>query len=269
MPAYNRKATVTSALDKDDIVAQLKQLGVRPGMVLEVHSAMSTLGFVIGGARTIVDALIEAVGDEGTLVMPLQSADNTEPGFWQNPPADRSLWGKIRENMPPTDPNASEFPYMGSVVNNLNRRNGRLVSNHPSCAVMAYGKYAKLITDKQPIDFSLSDQSPLGVMYQLPSYILLIGVSYDNCTGMHLAEYRSNVRPVLINGAGVGSSKHHHWQKYLDIDLDSDEFVEIGQVMEQKKMVTIGRVGASTCRLFKFSEAVDFATDYLQQKYLL
>jgi len=269
MGAYNRQRTITCAWSRDELAAQLAQLGVREGMVLEVHSSLKSLGFVIGGARTVVDALMAAVGADGTLVMPLQDSDNTDPASWCIPPADRALWDKIRSNMPPCEQDASDFPYMGAVVGSFIRRRGTIASKHPNCAFAAYGKYARLIVDKQPLPFALSDQSPLGVMYQLPSYILLLGVGYERCTGMHLAEYRSNVQPVMIQGAATGTAAHPQWQKYLDIDMNSDEFAAIGQAMEAKKMVAVGRIGAAHGRLFKFTEAVDFATAYLQDRYVL
>ncbi len=267
MGSYKKDRPITQALSAADLVSQLGRLGVKDGMILEVHSSLSSIGYVIGGAETAVDALMETVGEQGTLVVPLQVSSNSEPASWSNPPLARNLWDKLRENTPGFDPLASEYDYMGSIPRNLARRPGCLFSSHPSCAFGAWGKYAKMITHRQPLDFALSEQSPLGQLYQLPSYILLIGVGYERCTGMHLAEYRSNVRPVMLTGGAVRSGQQR-WRKYLEIDLNSDEFAEIGAAMEEKKMVTVGHVGSAVSRLFKFSEAVDFATSYLQKKYL-
>ena len=251
-------------LSKKDLVNQLKKLGVRPGMTLEVHTSMKSLGYVIGGAQTVVDALMEAVGFDGTLVMPLQTYENNEPAYWENPPAERRLWQKIRDNTPAYNPDSSQFRHMGEVVNNLNRRAGVYRSSHPSLAFVTYGKYGKLIAQNQSMDFGLGEQSPLGTLYQLPSYILLIGVGYDNCTAMHLAEYRSGIRPVILQGGAIEENGSRKWVKYLDCDLDSDDFPPIGKKMEEKGLVTIGKVGKADCRLMKFNEAVDFACDYFK-----
>ena len=53
-----------------ELVAQLKQLGITPGGILLVHSSLRPLGKVEGGAETVVNALLEALGPEGTLLMP-------------------------------------------------------------------------------------------------------------------------------------------------------------------------------------------------------
>lgn len=57
-------------LKKADLVSQLRKLGVEPGDVLLVHSSLSKIGFVENGAETVVEALIEAVGPEGHILMP-------------------------------------------------------------------------------------------------------------------------------------------------------------------------------------------------------
>lgn len=53
-----------------DIVNGLRELGVKPGMALEVHCALHTFGHVEGGAVTVIEALKQAVGSDGAIVMP-------------------------------------------------------------------------------------------------------------------------------------------------------------------------------------------------------
>ena len=50
------------------LARELAALGLRPGAVALVHCRMSALGTVVGGAETVVRALLEAVGPDGTLV---------------------------------------------------------------------------------------------------------------------------------------------------------------------------------------------------------
>lgn len=252
---------------KKELCEQFRALGITEGMVLEVHSSLKSLGYVIGGAQTVVDALIETVGFDGTIVMPIQDSSNTEPAFWENPPLRRDLWERIRKETPDFKPDESDIIAMGRIAENLNRRPGSYRSYHPNCAFVAYGKYAKLITHSQSLDYALGEQSPLGALYQLPAYILLIGVGYENCTALHLAEYRSNARPVQMQGGAVNDNGYRKWVKYLDLDIDNEDFEEIGTELEDRKMVRTGKVGDSTCRLLKFGQAVDFATMYFQKKY--
>ncbi|MDH7476833.1 MAG: AAC(3) family N-acetyltransferase [Candidatus Bathyarchaeota archaeon] len=58
---------------KEDIKAGLKKLGLKKGDIVGVHSSLSSFGYVEGGADTIIDALLEVVGKEGTITMPTHS----------------------------------------------------------------------------------------------------------------------------------------------------------------------------------------------------
>ena len=55
MPA---KAVVSQA----DIVESLRQMGVREGDGVMVHSSLSSIGYVEGGAPTVVEAFLALLG---------------------------------------------------------------------------------------------------------------------------------------------------------------------------------------------------------------
>ena len=50
------------------LARDLEKLGLEPGGVAMVHCRMSALGHVVGGAESVVRALLDAVGPEGTLM---------------------------------------------------------------------------------------------------------------------------------------------------------------------------------------------------------
>ena len=58
---------------KEDIVKELKQLGLETGDAVMVHTSLKSMGYVCGGAQAVIEALIEIVGAEGTIMMPTQS----------------------------------------------------------------------------------------------------------------------------------------------------------------------------------------------------
>ena len=64
---------------KEEIVKALKEAGLKEGMNVIVHTSLGSLGYVSGGAKTVIDALIETVGDKGTIMMPTQSWKNLDP----------------------------------------------------------------------------------------------------------------------------------------------------------------------------------------------
>jgi len=59
-----------SVITKSDIISGLQKIGIRRGMELEVHSSLKSFGSVEGGANTVIEALKESVGSNGSIFMP-------------------------------------------------------------------------------------------------------------------------------------------------------------------------------------------------------
>ncbi len=264
--ALSQVDEVKRMLTKSQLVDGLRLLGVNEGSVIEVHSSLSSFGYIPGGAQTVVDALITAVGYDGTIVMPAQTSDNSEPSRWQHPPIDPSLNQQLRQEHPAFDPRSSTFSHMGAIANNLRLRPGTMISNHPNSAFMAYGKHAKWITQSHPLHFSFSMASPLGKLLDLRADILLLGVGYDNCTALHLAETQSGVRAIQITGAAIDSDRGKQWKKFMDYDYDSDEFVAVGKRLEEYSLVRKFKIQDADCKLFNFPEALSVAIGYFKEK---
>ena len=51
----------------------MRSVGVRPGSVLLVHSSLRAMGPVAGGPETVIRGLLQALGPDGTLLMPALS----------------------------------------------------------------------------------------------------------------------------------------------------------------------------------------------------
>ena len=64
---------------KQDMLAAFQELGMQQGMTVMVHSSLSSLGYVCGGAQTVIRALLETVTREGTIVMATESWKNLDP----------------------------------------------------------------------------------------------------------------------------------------------------------------------------------------------
>ena len=126
-------ATVQSI--RDDLSA----LGITPGMVLLVHSSLSSLGWVCGGPVAVVMALEEALGPGGTLVMPTHSGDLSEPSHWKNPPVPENWWDIIRQTMPPYDASMTPTRGVGVIPECFRSQEGTLRSPHPSDSFGARG----------------------------------------------------------------------------------------------------------------------------------
>lgn len=57
-------------MNKNELIGEFKRIGITEGMELEVHSSLSSFGYIEGGAETVIEALIECVGECGSIFMP-------------------------------------------------------------------------------------------------------------------------------------------------------------------------------------------------------
>jgi hypothetical protein len=99
----NRWGEKMKIVTKADIVAGLQEIGLKEGDTVIVHTSLSSIGYVCGGAQTVIEALIEVVGEDGTIMMPTQSWKNLDPEAGVHWDVSEQDWDTIRENWPAYD----------------------------------------------------------------------------------------------------------------------------------------------------------------------
>lgn len=253
-------------LTKKDLKESLINLGLRRGMVVYVQSSLKPLGYVVGGAQTIIDALMEVIGFEGTLVMPAFTKGLCDPSALKPNTIPRDCFQEFRVNALPFQKKLTIPHNMGEVVSQFMRNEGVLRSNHPIYSFFAWGKYAKLIVEKHPLHFGLSKDSPLGKVVELNGYVLLMGMSYDKCTVFHQAQYNAKRCPLILHTYPIEKGHRMEWIKMLDLDLNAIGYKAIGEQMENRRVVKQCTIGKASCRLFSAKEALSSASLYLNGK---
>jgi aminoglycoside 3-N-acetyltransferase len=260
--------TLGPPLTVDSIAEDLSALGVEPGMVLMVHSSLSSLGWVCGGAVAVILAMEKALGPEGTLVMPSTVGDLSNPARWCRPPVPEEWWPVIRENTPAFDPEMTPTRKLGAIPECFWKQPGTLRSSHPNASFAARGPKARMIVGEHSLDFSHGEGSPLARVYDLDGWVLLMGVDHDVNTSLHLAEYRSSLKDLrrIRCGAPMTIAGRTEWVGYDDIETADDDFLEIGaRFAEETGLVRGGPVGYASGRLMPQRQLIDFAVRWMDE----
>lgn len=228
-------------------MAQLRRLGVKRGGVLLVHISFRAVRPIEGGPLGLIDALREALGSEGTLVMPSWTELDDEPFDALSTPSARDL---------------------GVVAQTFWRLPGVRRSNHFH-AFAAAGPQAELITaDPLPLPPHIA-ASPVGRVHDLDGQVLLLGVGHDANTTLHLAEIVANVPyrtpsycTVLENGRATRI-------EYAENNHCCVRFALADDWLRARGLQVEGRIGQAHARLFKSRDIVSVALEKLSVNPLL
>jgi aminoglycoside 3-N-acetyltransferase len=258
-----------SSVTCEDIAADLRALGVTAGRTLLVSASLRSIGWVDGGAESVVAALRDVLEPGGTLVVPTDTADNSDSSRTHLARTARMTEQerlRFRAEMLPFDRDTTPSTGMGRIAEAVRTNPEAIRSDHPQSSFAAIGPMAAKLMAGHELTCHLGEDSPLGKMYGLGASVLLLGVSFSSCTAFHLAEYRyTEPPPIRIYRCVIKSRSNRRWVAYEDVVLDDSDFELLGEDLDRSEIPDYGRVGNAYCRLMPLRKVVDFATEWMRE----
>jgi aminoglycoside 3-N-acetyltransferase len=285
------EAVLTSGVapvGRAQLASDLRALGVKPGIVLMVHARVSALGWVVGGTGTVVHALLDAIGPDGTVMA---------YAGWEDDPYGMANWPEAWQlayeaHLPPFDPLTAEAVHANGRLPERIRTWPRAErSRQPEAGIVALGRQAAWIVAEHPLDDAYGAGSPLAKLVEADGQVLALGAPLSTLTLLHHAEATAQVdgkrrvsyrMPLLVDGRTI-------WREFQDIDTaegafpyelvadeiaatpgigpDQDPFEAIARQALAAGIGTEGRVGGATSALFPARALHRFAKAWLEERF--
>lgn len=255
-----------SMLVKEDFKKGFQSLGLKTGDTIIVHTSLSKLGYVCGGPQTIIEALLETVGESGTILMPTQSWKNLLPESGVHYEVPEELWDLLKENLPAYDKDITPTNTMGAVAEMFRKWPGAIRSDHPARSFAAKGANAQYLIENHDLSDIFGKQSPIGKLYKLDGKVLLIGVDHDKNTSLHLADVlakypnkRNETVSSVMNVNGI-----RQWVEYETLEVDGEDFIPLGADFERSNPIGQINIGNALVKCMNQRSLVDFAVTWIE-----
>ncbi|MCX6344082.1 MAG: AAC(3) family N-acetyltransferase [Armatimonadetes bacterium] len=228
-------------VSRDDIAAGLGALGLGIGDNVLVHSSLSSFGKMDGGADAVVDAILDVIGAQGTLVVPTY---NYTPGVFD----------------PVNTPSVC-----GAITEAARKRPNALRSHHPTHSVAAIGALGDVITEGHEKTHAFARGSALFKLLQANGKILLLGIDHTKSSIIHVAEEMVKLpyldRSHLID---VLTSRGKVTRKWIRRPGCSNGFNVIEEPLQENDAIKETFIGDCRARLMSARAVVNAAVELLK-----
>jgi len=239
-------------LTKITLVNVLRAIGLNTGDTLLVHSSYKSLGGVEGGPQTVIDAFLEVLGEDGTLIMPNFNFD-----FCKGEPWDVC-----------TTPS-----HMGAMTNMVREHPDAKRVFHPIYSFAILGKQAEFLT-RDRYKSSYGPNSLFSKLRELDGKIMVIGLLYnDSMTFFHHVEELEGVDyRYLKEFTGMVTDENGRTYQdtfsmlVRDIDMGVQTMVDpMGNLMEDAGIITVRKIGDAKVSFMHANEVYDFTAQEMRR----
>lgn len=209
-------------MNREELSAALQQMGLKTGDKVLLHSSLLSLGKVDGGPDAVIDAFLDVLGKEGTLVLPI-------------------------------------FGALGVLTEVFKARPEAIHSPCPVGTVAAIGADAEtLCRDHWQAETAHGKDTPFTRLAEMDGYICLLGVDQDRNTSLHSVEALLEL-PYLCETSRTfelpdGREITKSWKYYPGPHRD---FIGIDRYFRESGAMKIRRIGNSQVRLIKSRDLLE------------
>ena len=233
---------------RTQLVTDLRRLGLKSGMDVMVHSSLSKIGPVEGGADTVVDALLEVVGRSGTVLMPSFNH--------------RAAQVYNRLTTPTTN---------GAIPDAFWRRPDAVRSEHATHAVAALGPRAETYCNSHLEAGCWEPESPIGQLVHGDGWLLALGTTHWTTTAYHVAEM--SVPCGCIDPFGdihrvvdsTGTVEEVWGLAFRQGACPVEVGPKLDDALDRRGLQRRGKVGAAECEFVRAHDLYSVRREHLQK----
>lgn len=277
--------------------SDLAALGVRPGAALMVHARLSAVGWIPGGADTVVQALLDTLTEPGTLMVLCG---------WEHQCYDLERWPPQRrtaylDEPPAFDPQVSAAdPGVGRLPERVRTWPGAYRSRHPMGSFAALGRRNQELLADQPWNGMYGPGSPLERLVDVDGQVLMLGAPLETATLLHYCE---SIAEIAEPPSGPGKRRVTYrmplsgcqtaaddgevvWREFTDLETGSDEDPSaevlpytgvVGERVDAFEVIMTdalaaglsrsGRVGHAASHLLSARDLSAFGTQWIERQF--
>jgi aminoglycoside 3-N-acetyltransferase len=250
------------------LIEDLRRLGLCEGVAM-VHASLGSLGWVVGGSQTVVEALLACLGPEGTLCA---------QASWEDIPFGHAEWPDnwrraYEAEFPAFDPELSAAaPYEGRLAERIRTWPGAHRSANPATGIAALGADAAAFTADHRLGDGFGTGTPYARLVDAGAQVLLLGAPLRTISLLHHAESIARARKrwttyrlPLATG----------WTAIRELDVWSgaypyDDDAPLGAIAEAALAAGVGcrgTVGVATAHLFPAGALTRFAVAWIERRF--
>jgi aminoglycoside 3-N-acetyltransferase len=234
----------------NQIVRGLRAVGLSENSRVIVHSSLSSFGYILGGAQTVVGALTAVCGTViapsftyQTLLVPRTGPELNGMGY-EEPVYDAEFFA----------PDMPAHRTIGNIPNALLKHPNHWRSNHPALSFVGVGRDAEAILGTQSYEDPFA---PLSWLADNGGDVLLMGVTHRTNTSIHVGEWRAGRPPFTRWSLAQGKAVEFKWPG------DSSGFDAITPHI--RPIVTHGQIGQANIQRIPSGKLVEITTNLIRK----